>query len=105
MTAKTQRTIKLIRQLQTELNELFPERESLITQLVYALLTREHVLVFGKFGTGKSRLVEDSSAFTGANLYSVELTKFMTESSIVGIEPEDTARRRQDLARTPRHHA
>lgn len=75
-----------IRKLQEELNDLFPERENLITQLVYGLLTREHVLVFGKFGTGKSRLVERFvGAFTGANFFSIELTKFMTESNIVGI--------------------
>lgn len=79
-------TADSIRKLQAELNDLFPEREALITQLVYGLLTREHVLVFGRFGTGKSRLVERFfGAFTDANFFSVELTKFMTESNIVGI--------------------
>ena len=75
-----------IRTLQAELNELFPEREPVVTQLVYGLLTREHVLVFGTYGTGKSRLVDRFfGAFPYANLFSVECTKFMTESNVVGI--------------------
>lgn len=82
-----------IRTFQEELNDLFPEREALITQLIYGLLTREHVLVFGKFGTGKSRLVESFfGAFTAANLFSLELTKFMTESNIIGIPNPKTLR-------------
>ncbi|MCX6715214.1 MAG: AAA family ATPase, partial [Candidatus Uhrbacteria bacterium] len=60
---------------------------------ICALLTREHVLVFGKFGTGKSRLVEFFfGAFTEANLFSIELTKFMTESNIVGMPNPKTLR-------------
>ena len=75
-----------IRTLQAELNDLFPEREPVVTQLVYGLLTREHVLVFGTYGTGKSRLVDRFfGAFTDANLFSVECTKFMTEGNVVGI--------------------
>ncbi len=79
-------TALAVRALQEELNDLFPERESLITLLGYGLLTREHLLVYGKFGTGKSRLVElFFGAFTDSELFSLELTKFMTESNVVGI--------------------
>lgn len=75
-----------VRTLQEQLNDLFPERDELITQLIYGLLTREHVLVFGTFGTGKSLLVDRFfGAFTGGNAFSIELTRFMTESNIVGI--------------------
>lgn len=75
-----------LRELQSQMNDLFPEREALINQLIYGLLTREHVLVHGGFGTGKSRLVDQFfGAFTEAKFFSVELTKFMTESNIVGI--------------------
>ncbi len=83
---KTAETAEKIRQLRDELNDLFPEREPLINQLMYALLTREHLLIYGTFGTGKSWLVECLfGAFTGASLFSVEFSKFMTESNIIGI--------------------
>src|SRR3989338_1807665 len=83
---RVHKTPTSLREPQTELNDLFPERENLITQLIYALLTKEHVLIFGKFGTGKSKLMEYFfGSFTGANMFSIEMTKFMTESNIVGI--------------------
>ena len=75
-----------LRLLRDELSLIFPEREHLINQIVYALLTREHVLVFGPFGTGKSDLVTTLfTAFTNSKLFSVALTKFMTEGHIVGV--------------------
>ena len=39
-----------------ELEETFLEREDVLAQLALALLSREHVLITGPPGTGKSRL-------------------------------------------------
>lgn len=78
--------VQSLQKLRAELVELFPEREAVITQLVYALLTRHHMLVFGTYGTGKSHLVKSFfGAFTDANFFSIELTKSMSESSVFGI--------------------
>jgi MoxR-like ATPase len=79
-------TLRSIRELQEQLNRMFPERETLITQLIYALLTREHVLVFGTYGTGKSLLIgRFFKAFVGGKFFSVELSKYMTESNLIGM--------------------
>jgi MoxR-like ATPase len=79
-------TAEAVRNLRTELNVLFPERESLITQVIYAILTRHHVLVFGRTGTGKSRLVSRLfGAFVGAKLFAIELSKFKSEADVFGI--------------------
>jgi MoxR-like ATPase len=72
--------------LRDELNDLFPERKELVDQLVYAVLIREHVLVFGTFGTGKSHFVNCFfGAFQNASMFSVELTRFMTDANIIGV--------------------
>ncbi|MCX6758602.1 MAG: AAA family ATPase [Candidatus Nealsonbacteria bacterium] len=83
---KIAETLRSIRELQEQLNRMFPERETLITQLIYALLTREHVLVFGTYGTGKSLLIgRFFKAFIGGKFFSVELSKYMTESNLIGM--------------------
>ena len=77
---------KELEALCAEMEEIFPEREYLIRQLKYALLTREHVMVHGDFGTGKSDLVHTFfNCFTDATMFSIGFNKFMTESSIFGI--------------------
>jgi MoxR-like ATPase len=71
--------------LEKELQALFPGRETVIRQLLLATLTREHVLMFGRYGTGKSDLVASFfGAFTGSNLFRISLSKFMTESHTIG---------------------
>jgi len=54
---KIAKTVSALNELQAQMNDMFPERETLIQQFVYALLTREHVLVFGTFGTAKSLMI------------------------------------------------
>ncbi|MFC1608896.1 AAA family ATPase [Patescibacteria group bacterium] len=80
------RVAATLRDLQYGLNNLFPERESLIAQLVYGLLTREHIIVFGPKGTGKTLLVKTFfGAFDDSELFRIEFDKFMTKSDVFGI--------------------
>lgn len=75
-----------MRHLMSEAGQLFPEREHLIHQIAYALLSREHVLVCGPFGTAKTALMNNiCGAFIGQQTFSITLTKFMTESHIIGM--------------------
>lgn len=75
-----------LRDLVEQLAGIFPERESLLQQILYALLTKEHVLVFGTFGTGKSDLLHTLfDSFTGSRVFSIALTKFMSEANVIGI--------------------
>ncbi len=81
--------------LMRELDELYPEREHLTKQLLYALATREHVLVHGMYGTAKTQLSNAVfSSFEGQKTFSVQLTKFMTEANVIGVP--DPNRMRQD---------
>jgi MoxR-like ATPase len=82
-----------LRALRDELIELFPEREQVITQCIFALLTREHVLITGVYGTGKTDLVQMVfRAILGANIFSASLTKFASESLIFGVPNVKTLR-------------
>jgi MoxR-like ATPase len=75
-----------MRQLIAAAGQLFPERDHLIHQIVYALLTREHVLVDGLFGTAKTALMNTIfGAFMGQQTFSITMTKFMTEAHLIGI--------------------
>lgn len=86
-----------INRLQEQLTEIFPERTQLIKQIVYALVTREHVLVHGVYGTGKSDLVTSVySCFTTPNIFSIALTKFMSESHVIGV-PDPKEMREQGV--------
>jgi len=84
-----------VRQMVDELSFIFPERLHLINQIVFALLTQEHVLVFGLHGTGKSDLIHTLfGVFSGAKKFSIGLSKFMSEANIVGIP--DPKKMRED---------
>lgn len=75
-----------MKQMEAELKEIFPEREQLINQIIYALVTKEHVLVHGVFGTGKSDLVTAVfSCFETPTVFSIALNKFMSESHVIGV--------------------
>lgn len=75
-----------MRQLIAEAGQLFPEREHLIHQIAYALLTREHVLVHGVFGSAKTALTNIIfGAFVDQQTFSIALTKFMTEAHVIGV--------------------
>lgn len=75
-----------LKKLASEMMTIFPEREHLVMQIIYALMTGEHVLIYGPKGTGKSDLVTSIfEVFDGAKRFSVSLSKFMTESAVIGI--------------------
>lgn len=73
-----------------ELREAFLEREALFSQLELALLAREHVLVIGPPGTGKSAVAGAAlgrivDAHTGApSLFSRQLTETTVQTDLVG---------------------
>lgn len=91
-----------LRLLEQELKSIFPGRDHLITQMIYALVTMEHVLTWGPSGTGKSDLLNALfGAFDGAKTFSIQLGKFMTESSIFGI-PNPKVMREEGEIRYPR---
>jgi len=88
-----------LQRLIEETSELFPEREHFINQAVYALLTREHVLVHGKKGTGKTDIVKTLfGAFSGQFTFSIHLNKFMTESHVIGV-PDPKEMREEGVLR------
>lgn len=79
-------TAKQVVRMGEELEGIFPERGDLIRQFCFALLCREHLLVHGVHGTGKSDLAATAfSMITGSQMFSVNLTKFMSEGSVIGI--------------------
>lgn len=84
-------TAQAIIALCDELKQIFPGREVLITQIKYALLTREHILIFGTFGTGKSDLIRTLLSAIRSNeaqqprLFSIEVNQFTTEAHLVGV--------------------
>jgi len=88
-------------EFERELNFLFPEREGLITQLRYALITRHHVLTFGTWGTAKSKLTKNFfGAIKGAKKFSTQFSKFMNESAILGV-PNIKAMYKEGVAKLP----
>lgn len=61
------------------------DREREIKQLMYALFTREHMLLMGLAGTAKSQLANNAfSAIDGAKTFSIHLTKQTTEEYVYG---------------------
>mgnify|MGYP001416489975 CR=1 FL=1 len=62
------------------------EREKEFKQFIYALLTREHLLLNGPAGTGKSLFARNAFALIDGNtsLFSIHMTKFMSEELLFG---------------------
>lgn len=80
------RVSSALNQLRTELKVLFPQRENLIDQIVLALASREHVLVWGGTGTAKSALAcSIFNAFAGAIIFETGLNRFSTAAQVVGL--------------------
>ena len=67
------------------LSGTYAEREEVIEGLLVALIARQHVLLIGPPGTGKSALVADlTSRITGASYFQWLLTRFSTPEELFG---------------------
>jgi MoxR-like ATPase len=61
------------------------DRERETKQLMYALFTREHMLMMGPAGTAKSQFATNAfSTIDGASLFQIHLTKQTTEEYVFG---------------------
>lgn len=75
-----------LRQLEEDLNFLYPEREAQIRQLIMGLVTRYHVLQWGPPGTGKTAIAKTLfAAITGANVWDRTVSAAMPISEIFGV--------------------
>lgn len=74
-----------IKDIQNALNSQYSEREEVIEGLMVALIARQHALLIGPPGTGKSALVSDlTKRITGANYFQWLLTRFSTPEELFG---------------------
>lgn len=64
---------------------VFSERETEVEQLMYAVLSKEHVLLRGQAGSAKSQLaLQFLGGIQGAKVFKQQFTAFMDESYIFG---------------------
>jgi MoxR-like ATPase len=71
--------------IETELNATFAEREREIRGLMIALVAREHVLLLGPAGTGKSALAQTvCKAIQGGEYFERLLTRFSVPEEVFG---------------------
>lgn len=73
-----------LEQLRKELKAVFLSRDAVVDGLLVALLAREHVLLLGPAGTGKSALANTLFGALGASNYTYLMTKFTTPEEIFG---------------------
>lgn len=74
-----------IKDIQNALNSQYSEREEVIEGLMVAMIARQHALLIGPPGTGKSALVSDlTKRITGANYFQWLLTRFSTPEELFG---------------------
>ena len=63
----------------------FVERDDLVRKIKYAFMIREHVLIDGPTGAGKSAVLNTVlDNIEGANVWSMDLTKFTTDTQVFG---------------------
>ncbi|WP_040980610.1 MULTISPECIES: AAA family ATPase [Oceanobacillus] len=74
-----------LKEIKDALNKKFIEREKEIEAILIALLSRQHMLLIGPAGTGKSALsAELSNIIDGSSYFQWLLTKFSTPEEIFG---------------------
>lgn len=71
--------------IQQALSSQYAERDEVIEGLTVGLIARQHTLLIGPPGTGKSALVSDlTNRITGANYFQWLLTRFSTPEELFG---------------------
>lgn len=98
-----------IKDIQNAICSQYSEREEVIEGLVVAMIARQHALLIGPPGTGKSALVSDlTSRITGANYFQWLLTRFSTPEELFGPvslkDLEQGIYRRNTNAKLPEAH-
>ena len=81
---KTRNCLARLKEVEIWLNEKVLDRERVIRQIILALLTKEHVLLFGETGTGKSYLSRAVFNCFKSPVFSIQLNEYMTDDSIFG---------------------
>lgn len=77
--------MKKIVDIQNALSVQYMEREEIVEGLLLALIARQHALLIGPPGTGKSALVADlANRVTGTNYFQWLLTRFSTPEELFG---------------------
>jgi MoxR-like ATPase len=80
-----ERVAEALQTLRHELTQLFVERDEFVDGALAALLARQHVLLIGPPGSGKSTLVHAlCERIPGASYFHWLLTKFTTPEELFG---------------------
>ncbi len=74
-----------LRQRFHSLAQVFPGYEPVLTQILFALLAREHVLLYSRPGRAKSQIAGSVfDMFSGAPVFRIQITKDTVKDSIFG---------------------
>ena len=98
-----------INDIKNVLNAKYFERESEIEAILTAIIARQHILLIGPAGTGKSALsAELKNIVTGSNYFQWLLTRFSTPEELFGVvslkEFESGIYNRNTLGKLPEAH-
>ncbi|MCQ6275922.1 AAA family ATPase [Bacillus sp. V3B] len=98
-----------IQEIKKALNQKYFERESEIEAILTAILSRQHVLLIGPAGTGKSALsAEFSKIIKDCNYFQWLLTRFSTPEELFGVlslsELEKGMYKRNTTSKLPEAH-
>ena len=98
-----------IQEIKKALNQKYFEREKEIEAILTAVLSRQHVLLIGPAGTGKSALsAELSNMIKGSSYFQWLLTRFSTPEELFGAlslhELEKGVYKRNTTSKLPEAH-